>query len=378
MWRNVSWGSMGAADSSTLPEGMHKHEPGAYFKTPSIHSAGSAQSGAGPAYSAQSPPPQRFSNVGLESLSGAESAQLQLEELQLAPLESLPADEELDEQSRASSKQFSPESSTKARLGPQVARTIGSAKPQHSQTRRQRFREEQRQVLSQTASGLTMGGSSKQQAGGQAAGNRLAGSQPNQHQQQQAPMNERPQQGFRSRLSSISGALQHPKLTKRLFHHGEHGEHRTPIQITTTSIDSPQHQARASEFGQAGSDSEHNPEQPQPLEPRLTATSSGRRLSQLFLPQLANNPMLAGADPYANNDLIPPHLLGLYGQPPLVGGAASPGGPAGMAHRSSWADISLFGRLSNVRPSVDSAFHAGQMRHSFDARKYSSALYSSC
>lgn len=37
MWRNISWNST----DSQLPEGQHKHEPGPYFKTPSIQSAAS-------------------------------------------------------------------------------------------------------------------------------------------------------------------------------------------------------------------------------------------------------------------------------------------------------------------------------------------------
>lgn len=196
--------------------------------------------------------------------------------------------------------------------------------------------------------------------------------------------------GFRSRLSSISGALQHPKLAKRLFSHHQDSiseQHQAPIQITTTSIDSPQHhsQAGGSSGGhhQDGGDNQSGgggsgrvgggigggggwADQ---LEPRLMSSSSGRRLSQLFLPQLPNNPMLS-QDPYASNELFPPHLLGLYGQPPLVGGSMSPASAALSAQRASWADISLFGRLSNVRPSIDSAFHSGQVRHSFDARKY--------
>lgn len=73
-------------------------------------------------------------------------------------------------------------------------------------------------------------------------------------------------------------------------------------------------------------------------------------------------------DPYASNELIPPHLLGLYGQPPLVVGAAGQQNAGG--HRASWADVSLFTRLANVRPSLDSGYQgAGQMRHSIDARK---------
>lgn len=287
MWRNVAFNPTN--EPASFPEGMHKHETGAYFKTPSIQSAGSTQS-------------------------GEARAATPTDEIEAGSARELKADEQL-------------------------------------RAKQRRLKLKGRQ-LSANAAKANFG----------------------------QPPATGPNAGFRSRLSSISGALQHPKLAKRLFSHHNNEQAaasdqqaQAPIQITTTSIDSPQHQASAANPNLCASDGHAQslsdgaaaaPEQ------RLLFSSSGRRLSQLFLPQLATNPML-GQDPYTNNELIPPHLLGLYGQPPLVGGAASPGGLSlgAGAHRASWADISLLGRLSNVRPSVDSAFHSTQMRHSFDARK---------
>ena len=299
MWRNVTWNST----ESCLPEGMHKHETGAYFKTPSIQSVASSQSGAAAGEAATLPPPSPAAQIGAGSTGQQQQQQQQQQE----------------EAANASKQQ---------------------------QTRRQRLKESQRQSSSSV---LKLQVASSQQTN-------------------QA-------QGFRSRLSSISGALQHPRLARRLFSgHQESGEQQqqAPIQITTTSIDSPQHQARQEQQTAAAAATaaggEHDGRAPfagHEPELRHLSSSSGRRLSQLFLPQLASNLML-GQDPYANNELIPPHLLGLYGQPPLVGGAG--GSAAGAAHRASWADITLFGRLSNVRPSIDSAFHS-QTRLSFDARK---------
>lgn len=290
MWRNVSWNST----DSALPDGMHKHETGAYFKTPSLQSAGSSQSGT-------------RRQDSLDSIGKARPA--------------TPLREDADEPwpGRAGADEASGgQQLTGARL----------------QVRRPRFKE----------------APAERRAG--------AGQPPPANKQVAGPA----PQGFRSRLSSISGALQHPKLARRLFSgHHEPGEqqHAAPVQITTTSIDSPQHAGPADGPGEpAGA-------HPGAGEPRLPGGASGRRLSQLFLPQMGQNALLNQMqDPYASHELIPPHLLGLYGQPPLVAGASSPAG-----HRASWADASLFGRLSNVRPSIDSAFQSGQMRHSFDARK---------
>lgn len=281
MWRNVSWNS---AEPVSLPEGMHKHVTGAYFKTPSIQSGSSTASTACPpsAESAGRPPP---------------------EESEVVPAVAPP-------------------------------------------TRRRPRSEAARQASTAVRAGAT---------------------------QQPPAVAATHSAGFRSRLSSISGALQHPKLARRLFsHHSEstdlsgsalqqHQQQLTPVQITTT-IDSPHSTPTLHEDARSAGATEA-------VEQRLMSSSSGRRLSQLFLPQQLANATLLHQDPYASNELIPPHLLGLYGQPPLVGGSASPsGGSSQLGHRASWADISLFGRLSNVRPSVDSAFHS-QMRHSFDARK---------
>lgn len=307
MWRNVSWNS---TEPANLPEGMHKHETGAYFKTPSIQSGTSSQSGG------VIPTAATVHSNSTESITGGPANR------------SVTPTEEITEEPSMSSEP--------------AATLSGRAQPEQQQPKRTRLRDSGRQPSVAKSAG------SNRQPGTGTGG----------------------QAGFRSRLSSISGALQHPKLAKRLFsHHQDSVEHQAPIQITTTSIDSPQH-------GPANEES-HSARWQEQLEPRLMSSSSGRRLSQLFLPQL-NNPMLS-ADPYASNELIPPHLLGLYGQPPLVGGAAgSPSAAALSAHRASWADISLLGRLSNVRPSIDSAFHSGQVRHSFDARKYKPDLVLSC
>lgn len=328
MWRNVSWNST----DSSLPDGMHRHETGAYFKTPSIKSgtSGSVQAVQPGAKQEQQPPPpppdatpHQGSSAGeVEPASGARQPE---DEPDAEP----PVSDEAQWQAS----------------GRRKGRGSGGGRQQ-----------QQQQPTATSASAATK-----------------------QHHQHQ---------GFRSRLSSISGALQHPKLARRLFsgHHGDSADHQhhqpttahlAPIQITTTSIDSPQHGRSSSPTGGVGVSAATAADNTSgsfeaPASARLTSSSSGRRLSQLFLPQLANNPILINQmqDPYAANELIPPHLLGLYGQPPLVGtggagGASSPGG-----HRASWADVSLFGRLSNVRPSIDSAFQAaGPMRHSFDARK---------
>lgn len=312
MWRsNISWSS--SADTS-LPDGLHRHEPGPYFKTPSIQSAGSSQSGGGAAGGERPASP--------------------------------PAGQSAEE--------------TRPPQPPPPA--TEPAPPSLPAQRRARF-------ATTTSSGDSGGG--ERRAAAQQQPNRTAAAAPH---------------GFRSRLSSISGALQHPKLARRLFsgaHNEDQQQHQVPVQITTTSIDSPSQQNQLAEdaplelspaSGGAGSG-----------RPTGSATSSGgRRLSQLFLPQIGPNQILLNqmADPYTSNELIPPHLLGLFGQPPLVAGAACAGGAACAAggggatcligpsgHRASWADASLFGRLSNVRPSVDSAFASGQMRHSFDARK---------
>lgn len=290
MWRNVSWNST----DSSLPDGMHKHDPGAYFKTPSIQSGASSQSGG----------------------QGAGRRGDSVESCSRGPRPGTPPSREERQEAWPAPSQAGTQ---RPRLRDPAARQLSSGPAPAPPA---------------APAAATGGGAGKQQAAG-----------PN----------------FRSRLSSISGALQHPKLARRLFSgHHEPGEpsqqQQQTVQITTTSIDSPQHNQN------------HEAHEPEAAGRPAGASSSGRRLSQLFLPQMGQSPILLGQlqDPYACNELIPPHLLGIYGQPPLVGGAA--GSPAG--HRASWADVSLFGRLSNVRPSIDSALQAGQMRHSFDARKY--------
>lgn len=360
MWRNVSWNST----DSSLPEGMHKHETGAYFKTPSIQSATSTQSGG--TISVHHPVvTQNSAQNSTESMvyGGAAAGSGR-------PVTPTAEEEEEPEhqQQHVNLQQQHSSPATNTTDSRQQQRSTKSA-ARGSNAR-------QRGVLKDSS-----GPHVRAATGSQAAiiPPALATGTGAHH------------QGFRSRLSSISGALQHPKLAKRLFsgHHEQNESNinqQAPIQITTTSIDSPlhlphsagllptsggnnqQHHLTLSEGGHSSSDSRSffsalSADHVGP-EARLMSSSSGRRLSQLFLPQLTTN---LNQDPYASNELMPPHLLGLYGQPPLVGGAGGLG-PVG-GHRASWADIGLFGRLSNVRPSIDSAFHSGQMRHSFDARK---------
>lgn len=293
MWRNVSWNST----DSSLPEGMHKHETGAYFKTPAGELARRPASPVGALDEKQSGP---------EEGSGSEQV--------AAERQQLPGE--------------------KSRRGHQSGRLS--------------------QRASSNSSNSTQG--------------RPATSTGSSH-----PAN------FRARLSSISGALQHPpRLAKRLFaasHHQEEAHQPVPVQITTTSIDSPQHQPA---LGPHPYPHPHPHGHEQSSEHARAPLASGRRLSQLFLPQL--NQALQ-VDPFGQtSELFPAHLLGLYGQPPLIGGGSGAtsamlnGLPMGAGGpRASWADISLLGRLPNVRPSIDSAFYGpagGQMRLSFDARKY--------
>lgn len=362
MWRNVSWNST----DSSLPDGMHRHEPGPYFKTPSIQSTNSAGSGAGTA--SDLAPPAAAGDIARQRLHGLES---------LAPAqgtEDLEQSSEASETTRVLVPPLSCGSGGANQEGVQKSATSGkTAGQQPPAQRRTRFKDGGQQPSS-SSTRLSHSGATQKTSQGQ--------QQPHAH-----------PQGFRSRLSSISGALQHPKLARRLFSSSSSGanEHHEQqpsaiVQITTTSIDSPQHSAAGGSASEPGAGNKHEPSddfQQQPFAPTHSRpSSSGRRLSQLFVPQqlmLGQHPMLLSQlqDP---NELIPPHLLGLYGQPPLVGGAAGCAQAGGLAmmgqpncspggHRASWADISLFGRLTNVRPSIDSTF-AGQLtRHSFDARK---------
>lgn len=307
MWRNISWNST----DSCLPDGMHKHETGAYFKTPSIQSAGSSQSG-GTGANFKKQDSLESTGAGVPG-SGPTAARMRPT---TPPV--VVAAEEAALVKGAINKQPSLEADEPIRRPTQV--------------RRPRFKEP------------TPASTNKQVS--------------------HASSSNQPPQGFRSRLSSISGALQHPRRLLFSGHQAEStdaGRLASSVQITTTSIDSPQH-AKTGAGHAGGAHDDH-----QAMEAAAAASRAGRRLSQLFLPQISQTNLILNQmqDPYANNELFPPHLLGLYGQPPLVAGAASPGG-----HRASWADASLFGRLSNVRPSVDSAaFQSAQMRHSFDARK---------
>lgn len=360
MWRNVSWNS----NETSLPDGLHKHETGAYFKTPSIQSA---------------------------TTEG--SCELQ----QAATGACSPA----EDGSRADERTKQPSGTRTAAASAAREERTGSASSASARQRNPRLKDSSHK---QQASLIRSANDTQKH---QPAGGKSTTAPANQHHQQQP-------HGFRSRLSSISDALHSQKLTKRLFSGGTHPETTThephkqpppqqqPIQITTTSIDSPQHSQQqqqqqspscssADRQQTTGMESDehlfHQYHQQQQQHHHLSR-ASGRRLSQLFLPQVTSAPTLLGQDPYApGNELIPPHLLGLYGQPPLVGGGGCGGGSStsggssfvgGGQHRASWADTSLLGRLSNFRPSIDSAaYHggpgsgAGQVRHSFDARKYS-------
>lgn len=379
MWRNVSWNS---TEPASLPEGMHKHETGAYFKTPSVQSGASSQSGGG---------------SGTGQLPGAKTAAVlpapnqsnSTESIEPVGGRSVTPTEELTEEPSMISEPVTA-STAAAKVGRQLQQQPVVIEQQSVNSRRARRLRESGPQTSAAANlksshnnsnsnnntnnnSASINNSNRQLSGATGSSSSASATA--------AATTTTHHPGFRSRLSSISGALQHPKLAKRLFSHHQDSvseqQHQAPIQITTTSIDSPQHhqagghqdgetQSGGGGSGRVGGGAGGWAEQ---LEPRLMSSSSGRRLSQLFLPQLPNNPMLS-QDPYASNELFPPHLLGLYGQPPLVGGSVSPSSAALSAQRASWADISLFGRLSNVRPSIDSAFHSGQVRHSFDARKY--------
>lgn len=349
MWRNVSWNST----ETNLPDGMHKHETGAYFKTPSIQSASSSHStatGGAPVATIDS------------TAAGAAASTV------------------------ASSRAISPEISIDEEPEPEVSiESLSAAATESKKQRNPRLKDSQKQAS---------------MMGRSLADVKQPTSTTNSNNNNKSSSQQQPQQhgGFRSRLSSISDALHSQKLTRRLFSSISHqepstssssqhqqqqqNELRAPIQITTTSIDSPQHQPASNQSssiitGMEATDEHlfHQYHQLQAARP-LTSGSSGRRLSQLFLPQVSNAPTLLGQDPYASNELIPPHLLGLYGQPPLVGGSST-SSSLNHQHRASWADTSLLGRLSNFRPSIDSAaYHSGgQVRHSFDARKYLSLYF---
>lgn len=310
MWRsNITWGSIDLSP----PEGMHKHETGAYFKT-----------------SSQPPPPPP---TDIEAQQQQPSQPQDNQDKQ--------ADRQLKQTDESSSERQREESAKRARTRSQQDTTDRNRKG------RQR---------------------------------RLSGAIRFGQKQQEAP----PSSGanFRSRLSSISGALQKPR---RLLSIGSSASHAqaTPnaaVQITTTS-ESPEHCAHHSKDDEdegkdgGGGDDDDSDEDRGRSSPsqfdfeqqqRFLSSSSGRRLSQLFLPQVppsAANLLAAGQDPYASGvvgELIPPHLLGLYGQT-----QASPVG----GHRASWADASLFARLNHARPSLDSG---AQRRHSLDSRKYCS------
>ena len=443
MWRNVSWNST----DSSLPDGMHKHEPGPYFRTPSKPQGSSGSDGrpdsahgSEPRLQVGSLPPAFEAEEQTATVEEIESGQV-ISSVPPPPPES-PQSPFLDESdnnnnTNANNNSASNNNNNSNNNGyaegvvgqRQVASKRVADKKAQEGPKRTRFKE------TSSTFGTTSSSSQPQHQAGDTLlyvpkqNQPPSGHPPPQQQQQQ----HQQQQGFRSRLSSISGALQHPRLTRRLFSGGSGGsgapltleqQHlqqqqqqqqqndTKTVQITTTSIDSPKHQLAspragdpngsglASGSGNTGpkhEDAEGHtlPGSQSSAHPRHS--SSGRRLSQLFLPQQlmlsGQHPILLNQlqDPYAANELIPAHLLGLYGQPPLVGtivggpgpgGGCSGGGPGASlgagVQRASWADISLLGRLANVRPSIDSAFASSGglggltsqlARHSFDARK---------
>lgn len=366
MWRSsvAAWQSI---ESTQLPDGMHKHEVGAYFKTPSNPSATSEPIGVDVDVASET----IGSSSTMEANSGGGGRSGEQPHHSGVVLEG------------------SSTSSSMETSGGAVAKT----------QRRTRFKQPPASVapISQPQTTSTNQTTTTGKA------------------------------NFRSRLSSISGALHvvEPKQVAKRLLSGSSAtnqmaqQQRPPVRITTTSIDSPTRTAlerdgsatetteqNLSSIAQSagatmpvGSENELGGSTNElPMSHETRPSTSSRRLSQLFLPQLGHSPSLLlnqMQDPYAPSELIPPHLLGLFGQPPLVGGVAAAAAaaatvagsnaasgsctPLGVGagagqHRASWADVTLFGRLSNVRPSVDSTFGAHTARHSFDARKYAIAL----
>lgn len=298
MWRsNVRWGSI----DTSPPEGMFKHETGAYFKTPS-----------------------------------QPAAELERDDEQ-TPDEAV-EQKRLDGRDHDHDREYDETNERRPELGAKSIR--------QQQVRENANKEQQR---------------------------RLSGIRFVPKQQETQPAN------FRSRLSSISGALQHPRRllgasqsrTGRQSRPASALAEAAPatnsaVQITTTS-ESPEPRSERHQSQEGSDEGRASPNQfDYEQQQRFLSSSSGRRLSQLFLPQVppsAANLLAAGQDPYAAavvGELIPSHLLGLYGQT-----QTSPGG-----HRASWADASLFARLNQARASIDSAAASAHRRHSLDSRKY--------
>lgn len=288
MWRgNISWGS--SIDTSP-PDGMHKHETGAYFKTSSSNQ---------PA-----------------------------------------ADDDDDDDAEQQQQQRAAEVEVEAEAEPEVE--IAAPPPPVASGQRDAPKRRQRRP-----SGIRF--ALKQQ--------------------------EAPSSNFRSRLSSISGALQKPRKLLSIGSSQSAGSAaaaaaatttQTNVQITTTGAPESPERGRQADQLSAASSGDRDAESSSHLsdyeqQQRFLSSSSGRRLSQLFLPQVppsAASLLAAGHDPYAAavaGELLPSHLLG-----------AGPGG----GHRASWADASLFARLNHARASLDSS--AAQRRHSMDSRKYPS------
>lgn len=213
-----------------------------------------------------------------------------------------------------------------------------------------------------------------------------------------SPKRKRSSSG-RSWGSRDSGQSQHHQTTNVHQNHHQNQQNQQNQQQQHQQQQSLQHNDNNHHL-------DHSIAQSQPQPRSLSSSTSGRRLSQLFLPQVP--PQMAldrlnQLDPYAANcpnELLPPNMLGLFGQAPLVGTNCGPSGlslcssmnldhtqsmqvaaaaaaASMLGHRNSWADASLIGRLTNVgRPSLDSTgYHHSQTnrlrQHSFDARKYS-------
>lgn len=367
MWnvRNLSWNS----SDSGLPDGMFKHETGPYFKTPSIQSGGASSTHSVTDPTTTNPPSEtKRSSLGYPQQptdKGTDSTELQAQQ---------PASSSANRRWRSSETTID-----KSSYSHQSVSTSSSPPKSHQQqssTSRQPKRPAKVKHTADNATQVQHSSSRTRQD-----------SDPESSRQHQS--NLKHAQGFRSRLSSISGALQHPPrgLAKLLNLNGGSSHQdscsnepiASHIQITTTSIDSPKRDRRLS-GGRTGSERELSDSGSQQHPPRFTSSSSGRRLSQLFLPQMPPNILLQQQqqqlDPYVSpNELLPPHLLGLFGQPPLVGGSLGdfPSACPSGVRRGSWVDAGLLGRLVNIRPSLDSAIHVSgaRLRHSFDARKYS-------
>lgn len=209
---------------------------------------------------------------------------------------------------------------------------------------------------------------------------------------------------LRASISSISGALLHSKLlssSQKSSNHHSQQQQQVPVKITTTcesplrrTVDAGQVLGGSSNCkqmsidtttlncSQIGSgDSGCGLSAPSLASPgaismpddALRALHSGRRLSQLFLPQSGVSRSAASCDAAHPLELtVPAHLLALYSNACASQAAAAAAGCANS--RSSWADISLLSAAGQFGTSARQSTDSGYMvplgaRHSFDARK---------